>query len=181
MMKRNKGKKALRLRKCLYYTVCLFAAGLLVLCNSCDKDVATSMEGTKWKLVGFVDAETGVLTEVVPTRGRFDMETGILTDGDPMDCEKCYKLTFVTDVEAQGRSVHNVLSVSFFEPIQVSSTNISFSKKPTCFRTKVGESPTPSRYIHALLDLTSYICYNNELKLFYNNNENYLFYKLIEQ
>jgi hypothetical protein len=29
--------------------------------------------------------------------------------------------------------------------------------------------------------LTSYIYYNDKLKLFYNNNKNYLLYKLIQQ
>jgi hypothetical protein len=147
------------------------------------KDAAALMplEGTTWKLAGFVDAETGVLTEVVPRKGHLDIETATLTDGDPMDCEKCYKLTFVTDVEARGWSVLNGLYISFLEPIQISSTNISFSEKPISGGTKIGEPLTPTRYTDALHDLTSYICYNDELKLFYNNNRNYLLFKLIEK
>jgi hypothetical protein len=138
------------------------------------------LEGTKWKFVGFIDVQTGILEEVVPRRGQFDIKTGILTDGDPIDCEKCYTLSFTSDTTAQGWSMLNEIYVKFFDPIRRSSTNISFSKKPVRGGTEIGESPGPTLYTNALIDLTAYIYYNNELKLFYNNNKNYLLFKLVE-
>jgi hypothetical protein len=137
-----------------------------------------SLKDTKWKLAGFVDVQTGVLEEIVPKKGHLD-ENDILTDGDPIECTKCYTFTFVTDNEAQGWSVANELRISFFDSFQNSSTNISFSKTPLCGGTKIGESVTPTRYVRALQQLTSNIYSNDEIKLFYNNNENYLLYKLV--
>jgi hypothetical protein len=174
MMKTDKGKEALRrIRKCIYYTVYLFTTGVFALCScmnmnnlddNADPPALAPLEGTAWKLAGFVDAETGVLTEL-----------------DGTDCEKCYKLAFATDADAEGWSMLNQFWIRFWEPIQISSTNISFSKQPRSCGTEVGEPPTPTRYKKALADLTSYIYYNDELKLFYNNNRNYLLYKFTEQ
>jgi hypothetical protein len=69
MMKTDKGKEAFRrIRKCIYYTVCLFATGLLVLCNDSsgpdDKNshpASISLEGTKWRLAGIVDVKTDAM------------------------------------------------------------------------------------------------------------------------
>jgi hypothetical protein len=82
---------------------------------------------------------------------------------------------------AVGWSQLNERHINFFDPLQISSKRISFSKRPVSGGTLFGESPTPTRYTDALKDLTSYIYYNDKLKLFYNNNKNYLLYKLIQQ
>jgi hypothetical protein len=74
----------------------------------------------------------------------------------------------------------NELFLTFFDTIRFSSTNIPFSKTPIFGGTKIGEPPIPNRYTDALSRLTSYIYYNNEIKLFYDNNKNYLLYKLIQ-
>ncbi|MDR2764045.1 MAG: hypothetical protein LBB90_03340 [Tannerella sp.] len=172
--------------KCMHSVACLLVAGLLAFC-CCDSESIppelAHLKGTKWKLAGIVDVETGVLEEIIPKKGTVIEQDGTqkLVDGEPMDCEKCYTLTFTADAKAQGWSVSNELYVSFFDPIQISSANIFFSQKPLCGGTEVGESPQPTRYIKALTDLTSYMYYNNELKLFYSNNRNYLLYKLIQQ
>jgi hypothetical protein len=155
-----------------------------------DPPALEAPEGPTWKLEGFADAETDVLTKVVPRKGHFDVETGVITDGEPFECEKCYTLTF-SDNEAElpdgalytavGWSLMNGVNVYFFDPLQLGSTRISFSKRPLSGGTKIGEPPTPSHYTNALHNLTSYTCYNGELKLFYNNDKNYLLYKLIQQ
>jgi hypothetical protein len=152
--------------------------------------VSTHLVGTKWKVVGIVDVETGVLTEIVPMKGYLDVKTGRLIDGETFDCEKCYTFTFEsfkyypsamdTAMSAYGWSILNKVNALFFEPIQITSTNIPFARTPWCGGTEIGEAPTPTRYLSALEELTSYIYNNNELKLFYNSDKNYLLYKLIE-
>jgi hypothetical protein len=200
---RMKQEIFLRTGKRMHRVACLLATGVLVLC-CCSRNPTTEspvpeslapepsmpedpetpehLEGTKWKLAGIADAETGVLEEIVPRKSTVIEEDGIvkLIDGDPIECEKCYTLTFVTDTNAYGWSIVNQLGVVFFDPIQISSTNIPFSKKPVCGGTETGESPQPTRYINTLTDLTSYVYYNNALKLFYNNNKNYLLYKSVQ-
>jgi hypothetical protein len=47
---------------------------------SCEKNDVSALKGTKWKLIGIVDAETGVLQEL-----------------EPQDCAECYMLVFDTD------------------------------------------------------------------------------------
>jgi hypothetical protein len=80
-------------------------------------------------------------------------------------------------LSAHGWAVVNEKYIFFFEPIQITSTNIPFARTPWCGGTEAGESPTPSRYTEALVRLTSYIYDNNELKLFYNNDTEYLLFK----
>ncbi|MDR2126677.1 MAG: hypothetical protein LBP63_07595 [Prevotellaceae bacterium] len=138
-----------------------------------------SLTGTKWRLVGIVNAQTGALEKIVPREVKY-INNYEMEDGEPMDCEKCYTLVFDSESTAQGWSVSNNIYVSFFEPLKSSSINIYFSKTPDYRSTLVLEPPTPSRYLDAFDNLTSYICYNNELKLYYNNNKNYLLYKLIQ-
>ena len=65
-------------------TILLVLAACLA---SCSKDI-TSLEGTKWKLTGFVDATTGVLTTPIPK-----------------DCKNCFTLTFDTEYTALAYSI----------------------------------------------------------------------------
>jgi hypothetical protein len=157
--------------------IMLLLAGVI----SCGKEKPT-LKSTKWKLEGIVDVQTGEFIKIVPRRSYFDSETGNLIDGEPIDCEKCYTLTFTTDKNAEGWSMLNSIYITFFESITISPTNIPFSKRPLSGGTMIGESPEPTSYTDALQNLTSYICYNQELKLFYNNNnnDNYLLYKPYE-
>jgi hypothetical protein len=159
MMKTNKGKEALRrIRKCLYYTVCLFAAGLLVLCNGRDMNPASiSLEGTKWKLAGVVDVETGVLRDL-----------------EPKDCTECYTLTFDTNHTA---SVHSIIM-----DVEIDLLNLDPSRpvKKIYF-----DEGYPDGHGHdfrmAIFWAESFTVTLEELKLFYNNKKEYLQFKLIEQ
>ena len=132
----------LRIRQRMHSVAYLLVVGVAVLCGSCSGDektvppepafpVSTPLEGTKWKLAGIADVETGVLTKIVPTKGHFDVETGRLTDGEEtFDCEKCYTLAFesfkyypsikATALQAYGWSMLNEVYAHFFEPIQIS-------------------------------------------------------------
>jgi hypothetical protein len=165
----------------------LVVAVLVFACMACREEVEIApLAGTSWRLVGFVDVKTGQLTEVVIAGGAFD-EEGRLTDGAPTDCEKLpdickrsYRLRFETNSIAHGYSVHNGLTITLKKALRSGSTNIPFSEKPNVISTSMRESPTPTRYLDALTGLTSYIFYNNELKLFYNKNQEYLLYKYNE-
>ena len=53
-----------------------------------DTEQLTSLKGTNWKLVGIVDAKTGILRELEPTH-----------------CVECYTLRFETDRIAHVRGV----------------------------------------------------------------------------
>jgi hypothetical protein len=142
--------------------------------------ISTGLHGTKWKLEGFVDVQTGELEKVVPTKGSAIINSDgklELIDGEPIDCAECYTLMFIADSITQGIP----FDIVFFDPIQITSINISFSKTPSgALFTFDGVPPTLRRYREASRCLTSYICYNNELKLFYNNDKNYLLYKLVQ-
>jgi hypothetical protein len=184
-----KNKTLSLIRKHMHGIAYLLTAGVLMFCCCCSGDQTTEpvveepvteepptpesespvpeyLRGT-WKLAGFVDAETDALTEL-----------------DETDSEACYTLSFATDYSlkskayALGWSMLNEVQVSFLDSIQISSANIPFSQKPLISGTKIGEPPTPTRYTEALADLTSYICYNNEFKLFYDSDKSYLLYKL---
>jgi hypothetical protein len=162
--------------------ILLILTGSLVSCGKekDDNNTLTIVAGTKWKVSGIVDVQTGILTEIIPRESFFDDEHRVV-EGDTIDCDICYTLVFDTDKDARGRSMYNLLSMKFPDPIQISSTNIPFSERPLAGRTKIGEPPTPTLYVEALANLTSYTYYNDELKLFYNENKNYLLFKLIEQ
>jgi len=58
-------------------------------------DDPKSLKGTKWKLAGIVDTETGDLKVI-----------------EPKNCERCYTFTFDTDSTASGNSITNILLVS---------------------------------------------------------------------
>jgi hypothetical protein len=51
-----------------------------------------SLKGTKWKLAGIYDTQTGALTEL-----------------EPKDCAECYTLMFDTDSTLSGKGVGNIL------------------------------------------------------------------------
>ena len=48
----------------------------------------TYLSGTKWKLEGLINTETGAFTAL-----------------EPIDCEECYTLTFITDYKAYYRAI----------------------------------------------------------------------------
>jgi hypothetical protein len=126
-------------------------------------DTIAVLNGTAWKFTGYMDVETGELTEV-----------------DTMNCEKCYKIAFVTNTTAWGWSVLNSLYVTFPDTMHIHSRNIPFSDRVRVFKTNMGEGKEPSLYMNTLWDVTSYICDDREMKLFYNNQKNYMLFRLVE-
>ena len=59
-----------------------------------DNENSTGLKGTTWKLAGFVNVETGELTEA-----------------EPKDCERCYTIVFIANTNGTGRSVLNTIEV----------------------------------------------------------------------
>jgi hypothetical protein len=166
------------MKKILSFAVILLMLASAFTCRKEDEKEEKSILGTTWKFVGYVDIQTGVLKEIVPREGHFDVETGLLTDGDPIDCGKCYTLTFTEEV-VEGWSILNAVNMIFFDEIKISLTNIHFSKKPSVGGTQIGESPEPTLYRNTLSELTSYVYDGEKLKLFYNEDRNYMLFKLI--
>jgi len=114
-----------------------------------------SLEDTKWKLVGIVDAQTGILTEL-----------------EPKDCKECYTLTFDTDTTAQGMAVRNIVFVEKLNPIKV-------------VRTLIWESINDANiYCNAMASAESYTSDRYVLKIFYKDDcstdivNKYLLFKL---
>jgi len=62
--------------------------------NKNEAELPTSLKGTKWKLAGIVDDETGVLQVL-----------------EPKECEECYTLTFDTDSTATVLSINITLKL----------------------------------------------------------------------
>jgi hypothetical protein len=79
-------------------------------CGSENEPVNTNnLQGTKWKLEGIVNEQTG--------------EMQVL---EPVDCEQCYTLEFVTDNLATGKSITNAQSFDFNQTsIFIGTTKIS--------------------------------------------------------
>jgi hypothetical protein len=146
-------------------TLCIIAMFLFTITSGCTEkgeEGEESILGTTWKFIGFVDVQTDVLDEV-----------------ELIECEKCYTLKF-TEETVGGWSILNVVSIIFFDAITISPTNVPFSQRPVVGGTKIGEPSEPTLYTNALKDLTSYIYEDEKLKLFYNEDKNYLLYKLIK-
>ena len=59
-----------------------------LLFKSVDRDPPTTLRGTKWKLTGI-----------------FDVQTGELTEFEPADCSECYTLSFRGDYKLSAKSI----------------------------------------------------------------------------
>jgi hypothetical protein len=75
------------MKKILKFTAILLIVAGNFSCGDKEDDNNNTLKGTKWKLAGIVDVQTGKLTEL-----------------EPKDCEECYTLAFLTDTTAEGRS-----------------------------------------------------------------------------
>jgi len=105
-----------------------------------------------WKLVGFVSAD-GTLREV-----------------NPKDCDQCYTISFLKDGRLTGRTISNEAIARY----QFNGHNISISDFGM---TKVGEYGDSKTYIEALRRSTRYELVSGRLRLYYNNNTDYLLFK----
>ncbi len=148
-------------------TVLLFAA-----CekkNECEKtntspiidSQQSTLENTKWKLVGFVDVAEECLKRAEPTKDC----------GKYYNCEKFYTLHF-TDSILYGYTTTN----SFNAISDIDYTKNTIQVKIT-LTPEVGEMDDGYLYSDILHEVQSFSFQNNELRLYYNNRKNYLLYK----
>jgi hypothetical protein len=132
---------------------------LSLLCTGCrDENKGwenlSSLEGTRWKLEGIVD------------------ETGALKVLEPKD-EKCYTLIFESDT-----SYSTLSSIGYTGRYKIDYTIcsiriFSFIGPKLPEKHKDGEL-----YCEAFTSAQSISFEKNKLKMYYNNNKNYLLYKL---
>jgi hypothetical protein len=117
------------------------------------------LEGSKWKSIGIVDIESGLLREL-----------------EPKDCEECFTLEFYTDTDISTYTAANIglgLYNVDYVTCAVSFANISY--------TMVMERPDSDWRLwdRTLLAIESFSLHENELKLYYDGNSNYLLMKRI--
>jgi len=125
--------------------------------NDIEKtDSNFTLQGTAWKLVGIVDTQTNMLTEL-----------------EPKNCEKCYTFTFDTDTTANGKSIFCGTYILGLDPIIIAVD-------------KAREKFDGYRYCELLLSVKSYTVDNNALKLYFEDSRNmyplnsFLLYKPIK-
>ena len=135
-----------------FAAILLMLAGMTSACGKEDEKEVVSLKDPKWKLAGFVNAQTGNITEPTP------------------QCRQCYYLAFDTDTTAYGYSLGNIISLSL-KPVVCMGT-----------MTEVGDAHngTVDMFYEAMESLCSYTIENNTLKIFYNNSKNYLLFKPYE-
>jgi hypothetical protein len=149
--------------------------------NECKKIVITSivndpsatLTNTNWKLVGFVDVEKECLKKAKP------------------EGERCYTLAFKGSLSEDtlfiyGRDTNINCHTIFFgytstnEIVCTCSIDHKICDFRICsggIRTLAGETADGERYNDALFAVQSFSLYENELRLYYNNKNNYLLFK----
>ena len=114
------------------------------------------LQGTKWKLMGIFDVVSDTLIKEL----------------EPYDCAECYSFTFDTDSTAIGRSTSNILGVMLKPTIRVFLMTDAlgtdfYLEDAILFR-------------NAIETIISYqLLSNNELRFYYNGNNNYLKFEKI--
>ena len=122
------------------------------------------LQGTKWKLVGIVDAKTSNLKIL-----------------EPREYEKCYTLAFDNSIPYCNEDDINSFSTR-------SSTNelggcyvIDYEKQHiqvlSFGGTKINEIGDGKLFCDALRTIQSFSLQKNELRMYYNNKQNYLLFK----
>ena len=154
------------LKKPLWFTfiasLCLVASILFAVIG-CDKSKMSqkdTLQGSKWKLVGIGSLDKIALQEL-----------------EPKDCEKCYTLTFDTDNTFQTFSSTNELQG--FYKANYGSQTIQITDFGGTKRGEIGDG-----YLYWNHDIwhtvQTFSLQENELRLYYNANRNYLLFKTLE-
>ena len=130
--------------------------------NTVNNAIVPSLTGVKWKLAGIVDVKTGELKALKS-----------YTDNGK-DCEKCYTVTFKEDGTFTGFSTTNEMYGNYL--INYSTHDFKISGLGG---TKINELGDGEIYCNILKTVQSFDLVESELKLYYNNKNNYLSYKLM--
>jgi hypothetical protein len=148
-----------------YFVLFVALAFIVIGCGDGDLPEVTphkaptqALKETSWKLVGIMDTQTGSLTEL-----------------EPKDCEECYTLTFDTDTTFSSYSSAN----SSLSPF----ATYTYNYETHGFRiiehatTLLPERGDGDLWLSILLTVNAFTLLENELRLYYNENKNYLFFK----
>ena len=140
--------------------ICIFL--FFLSCGNNDKNdeiEVNLLEGTTWKLAGFINNETGFLTK--PT---------------PVDCGDCFRILFAENSTLRGRAVSNGFGGTYKADFKTYDFRIiEFNS------THVGELGHGWNYKEALIEVHSFYQQEDELRLYYNDNRRYLLFKPFEQ
>ena len=156
------------MKKIIKKTVFLIAMAIAVAgCDNSEMNKQTSLKGTKWKLEGFVDTETSILTEPEPK------ECGIrgYDEHNNLIVIECYTLFFETNTicaQTSSKSICGDYDIDYTTH-RVHIYNL--------FGQENGELGNGLLYHRAISSVQSFSYKGNELKLYYNDNKNYLFFK----
>ena len=112
---------------------------------------------TNWKLVAFADVETGVTQE--PQRFA----------------DKCYHIKFSEDTTFSGFSSNTKIGGTYI--IDKENSKIKISLFFGIISSSIFEILDGKQYIEALNNVQSFSFQDEELKLYYNDNKNYLLFK----
>ena len=146
------------MKKIIKQTVFLLAMAITVAgCDSSEMNKQTSLKGTKWKLAGIVDAETG--------------EMKVL---EPKNCEDCYTLTFITNTIAE---MFLEEYAGFRERCELNLSKLGEYMIDSRMRPDEGYILVLSLYSH---NTKSYSISSNELKFINDIDNYYLLFKKIE-
>ncbi|MDR2425073.1 MAG: hypothetical protein LBD59_10190 [Prevotellaceae bacterium] len=143
------------MRKLLKFTAIMLIMASAFACkkNENNSDVATGLKGTKWKLAGIVNEQTGAMQVL-----------------EPIDCQQCYTLEFDTDSIATGIAIKEKIGLNLSMLGQYNITDIM-------------REPNEDKFIRSLFSQStkSYAVTVNSLKFINTTDNYYLIFKKILQ
>ena len=136
------------------------------------------LEGTKWKLTGFVDQKTGKIIEPEPK----DFSHHNVNDENNWGRCDCFTIYFdigLCGVDLVPKPTVSIMAVSnlFCAAYEVDYVTSSIYIAPL-FGTDLCEIGDGYLYFRAFETVQSFSLKKNVLKLYYNDNNNYLLFKL---
>lgn len=141
------------MKKKLLMTLCCVLF-FLTSCSNDDHQAKNELSNTSWKLIGF-----------------YSIETGELQTAQPEDCDECYTIIFSDGGLLSGKTCSNVFEGRF----SVEGNQFAIQG---CTSTKVGEMYDGEKFYSSLLSSSRYSVSEKQLRLYYNNGQSYLLFKL---
>ena len=135
--------------------VILFLAAIVVLGGCVKKENKNPLKNTEWKLINFVDVANNTKKTPEP------------------DSEKCYTLKFLEN----GDSLTAVSSTNNFIGTYTIDTQTHYILITNFCGTKIKELYDGILYVKSLIIVNKYTIDKDILKLYYNDNKNYLEFK----
>ena len=155
--------------KLVKYAVFLLISAIAIAgCNNAvdnnDNEELTSLVGTKWKLVGIMDVKTNTLKVL-----------------EPKNCQRCYIIMFNSGLYEDDEYNTNIVYYSSTNEL-VGNYNANYETQTISFRiyggTKVGEVGDGEMWCNIFPTIKSFSFQKNSLRLYYNDQRNYLLFKM---